>query len=254
MKPRAAAVTLGLAAILSCGAAEPGRADELKHSTAVFAGLDKITGRIISFEVAINETVQFGLLQITPRVCYSRPTTEAPRTDGFLDVYEVDPDQKDKTQQYKKIFSGWMFADSPGLNGVEHPIYDVWLTDCRGSTQLISTPPDLAEENNAPPAATPVPAANSPAGTPPAAPRSAPQPRRPGAAPTDSAAVVPSLGPPVYVPSASDSVSATVPASTLPAGTSGTRPLAPRPPGRIPNAGRPSRYYPPDPDNPYGNY
>jgi hypothetical protein len=48
----------------------------IANPTTVFSGLDKITGRIISFDVAINETVQFGALQVTPRVCYSRPLTE----------------------------------------------------------------------------------------------------------------------------------------------------------------------------------
>ena len=53
----------------------------IANPTAVFSGLDKITGRITSFDVAINETVQFGALQVTPRVCYSRPPTETPQTD-----------------------------------------------------------------------------------------------------------------------------------------------------------------------------
>ena len=99
----------------------------IANPTAVFAGLDKITGRITSFDVAINETVQFGALQVTPRVCYSRPPTETPQTDSFVEVDEV-------TLQgaIKRIFTGWMFAASPGLHAVEHPIYDVWLTDCKG--------------------------------------------------------------------------------------------------------------------------
>jgi hypothetical protein len=124
-------------------AATPAVADKIKHPTAVFAGLDKITGRIISFEVAIDETVQFGSLQITPRVCFSRPTTEAPQTDVFAEVDEV---AADKT--YQRIFSGWMFADSPGLHGVEHPIFDIWLTACKGGTVVIHDAP--AAEASAP--------------------------------------------------------------------------------------------------------
>ncbi len=123
----------------ACGAA-PALADKIKHPTAVFAGLDKITGRIISFEVAIDETVQFGSLQITPRVCYSRPATEAPQTDVFAEVDEV---AADKT--YKRTFSGWMFADSPGLHGIEHPVYDIWLTDCKGDGPLIHEAPEVVE-------------------------------------------------------------------------------------------------------------
>jgi hypothetical protein len=121
-------------------AAGPALADKITHPTAVFAGLDKITGRIISFEVAINETVQFGSLQITPRVCYTRPATEAPQTDVFAEVDEIG--EKDS---YKRIFSGWMFAASPGLHGIEHPVYDIWLTDCKGGTQIIHTVPDVAD-------------------------------------------------------------------------------------------------------------
>jgi hypothetical protein len=118
--------------------AAPAHADKIAHPTAVFEGLDKITGRIISFDVAINETVQFGTLQITPRVCYSRPLTEQPQTDGFAQVDEID-----EKKEHKRIFSGWMFADSPGLHGVEHPIYDVWLTNCKGGTAVIHEAPQL---------------------------------------------------------------------------------------------------------------
>ena len=124
----------------AAAAASPALADKYKRPTAVFAGLDKITGRIISFEVAINETVQFGSLQITPRVCYNRPLTEAPRTDAFAEVDEV---ESDKT--LKRIFTGWMFADSPGLHGIEHPVYDIWLTECKGDGPLIKEAPEVAD-------------------------------------------------------------------------------------------------------------
>jgi len=116
----------------------PAFADKIANPTAVFDGLDKITGRIISFEAAIDETVQFGSLQITPRVCYSRPSTEAPQTDVFAQV-----DQIDEKKTLKRIFSGWMFADSPGLHAIEHPIFDIWLTSCKGGTTIIHEAPDL---------------------------------------------------------------------------------------------------------------
>ena len=102
----------------------------ITNPTAIFSGLDKITGRIISFDVAINETVQFGALQVTPRVCYSRPPTETPNTDAFVEVDEVT-----LQGEIKRIFTGWMFAASPGLHAVEHPIYDVWLTECKGRAE-----------------------------------------------------------------------------------------------------------------------
>ena len=111
----------------------------IANPTAIFAGLDKITGRITKFDVAINETVQFGALRVTPRVCYSRPPTETPNTDAFVQVDEVT-----LNGEIKRIFSGWMFAASPGLHAVEHPIYDVWLTECKGGGN-----PDVADAGEA---------------------------------------------------------------------------------------------------------
>jgi hypothetical protein len=111
-------------------------AQRIGNPTAVFAGLDKITGRITSFDSAIGETVQFGALQVTARACYSRPPTETPLTDGFVEVDEVT-----LQGEVRRIFTGWMFAASPGLHGVEHAVYDVWLVDCKGGAQAADPPP-----------------------------------------------------------------------------------------------------------------
>jgi len=120
-------------------------AQKIPNNQAVFSGLDKITGRIISFDVAINETVQFGALQVTPRVCYTRPPTETPNTDAFIEVDEIT-----LQGEIKRLFTGWMFAASPGLHAIEHPIYDIWLSDCKGPQT-----PAVAEAE--PPAAQPPP-------------------------------------------------------------------------------------------------
>lgn len=106
-------------------------AARISNPVAVFAGIDKITGRITTFDVYVNETVQYGALQVTPKVCYSRDDTEAQKIDGFIEVDEITLDRK-----IRRIFSGWMFADSPGLNAVEHPIYDVWLTGCKPQSDI----------------------------------------------------------------------------------------------------------------------
>jgi hypothetical protein len=133
---RAALVLAGMA--VGAGAAQ---ADKIKNPTAVFSGLDKITGRIVSFEVAIDETVQFGGLQMTPKVCYTRPPTENPNTTSFVEVDEVTLESK-----VRRIFTGWMFASSPGLHAVEHPVYDIWLVDCKGGTEVIAEPKEPIEE------------------------------------------------------------------------------------------------------------
>jgi hypothetical protein len=106
-------------------------ADRVTNAVAEFAGIDKITGRIITFDVYIDETVQFGALQVTPRVCYSRPQTEEPKTDSFVEVDEITLDRK-----IRRIFTGWMFAESPGLNAVEHAVYDVWLKACKQKSDV----------------------------------------------------------------------------------------------------------------------
>ena len=109
-------------------------AQKIVNKQAVFAGLDKITGRIIKFDVDIGETVQFGALRVKPDACYTRPATEAANTDAFVEVDEIT-----LQNEVKRIFSGWMFAASPGLHGVEHPVYDIWLTDCKEPQSTVAT-------------------------------------------------------------------------------------------------------------------
>jgi hypothetical protein len=87
--------------------------------------------------VPIDEIKQFGSLAVRPRVCYSRPPEEEPQTTSFVEVEEVIADNAPR-----RIFTGWMFAESPGLNAVEHPVYDVWLTGCRNP----NAPPPVVEQ------------------------------------------------------------------------------------------------------------
>ena len=122
--------------------AAPAGSDRVTNPIAEFAGIDKITGRIITFDVYIDETVQFGALQVTPRVCYSRPQTEEPKTDSFVEVDEITLDRK-----IRRIFTGWMFAESPGLNAVEHAVYDVWLKECKQKSDVPA--PDAAKADAA---------------------------------------------------------------------------------------------------------
>lgn len=154
-------------------------AQKIVNKKAVFSGLDKITGRIINFDVDIGETVQFGALRVKPDACYTRPATEATNTDAFVEVEEIT-----LQGEVKKIFSGWMFAASPGLHGVEHPIYDIWLTDCRGPDQTVASQTDTPP----PPPKPAPPVQRRPAARPPAqpmgmanptAPRPQPQPLPP---------------------------------------------------------------------------
>ena len=110
-KPRQSlrAHLLGCVLLLALGTAA--QAERIANPIADFSGLDKITGRITTFSVDIDELVQFGTLRMRTRACYTRPLTEAPQTDAFVEVQEVSQNGKVQT-----IFSGWMFAASPGLH------------------------------------------------------------------------------------------------------------------------------------------
>jgi hypothetical protein len=123
-------------------------AQKIVNKKASFSGLDKITGRIINFDEDIGETVQFGALRVKTDACYTRPATEAANTDAFVEVDEIT-----LQGEVKRIFSGWMFAASPGLHGVEHPIYDIWLTDCKApDATVVSAQPDPPKSAPLPPA------------------------------------------------------------------------------------------------------
>jgi hypothetical protein len=121
-------------------------AQKIINKKASFSGLDKITGRIINFDEDIGETVQFGALRVKTDACYTRPATEATNTDAFVEVDEIT-----LQGEVKRIFSGWMYAASPGLHAVEHSIYDIWLTDCKGPDQtVVSAAPEPPKPAPAP--------------------------------------------------------------------------------------------------------
>jgi hypothetical protein len=97
-----------------------------RFNTAVLQGLDKVTARISTFEAPVGDSVRFGTLEIIVRACDKRPPEEPPESAAFLDIWEVRPGEPSAS-----LFRGWMFASSPALNALEHPVYDVWVLDCR---------------------------------------------------------------------------------------------------------------------------
>lgn len=119
-KIKLAAVALVAVFLLPAGIAvgEPGQTAELQ-------GLDKVTGRTSTLKVTIGETVKFGALLVTVRACDHSPPTEPPESTVFLDIYEAR-----EGEAQTDLFHGWMFASSPALNALEHPVYDVWALDC----------------------------------------------------------------------------------------------------------------------------
>ena len=106
---------------------------------AVLQGLDKITARISTFDAPLNQSVRFGSLEIVPRTCHKTPPEEPPERAAFLEITDVRPDSDPVP-----LFTGWMFASSPALSALEHPVYDVWVIDCKKS----STPESEVNEGN----------------------------------------------------------------------------------------------------------
>ena len=92
---------------------------------AVLQGLDKVTARISTFEAPVGEVVRFGALEIVAKACRKRPPEEQPESAAFLDIREVTAGGEKAA-----VFSGWMFASSPALSAMEHPVYDIWVLDC----------------------------------------------------------------------------------------------------------------------------
>ena len=111
------------------------RADAMQ--VAVLQALDKVSARVSVLEVPVGKTVAFGTLEITARACDKRPPEETPESAAFLEITDKRPGQAATTP-----FVGWMFASSPALSAMEHPVYDVWVLDCKNpSTTSSETTP-----------------------------------------------------------------------------------------------------------------
>ena len=112
-----------LAAVLLAGPALASTA--LAADEAVLQGLDKVTARVSKFEAPLDQPVKFGTLSIVVKACRKRPPEEPPESAAFLEIRDVGP-----VGDGKQVFSGWMFASSPALSALEHPVYDVWVVGC----------------------------------------------------------------------------------------------------------------------------
>ena len=154
-RPRLAAPLAGLAAISLLAAAGGARADGpvLRNLVVVLQGLDKVTARVSEIEVPVDGEVRFGTLAIAARTCLETPPTEAPESAAFLEIAVADPGREPET-----AFTGWMFASSPSLSALEHPVYDVWVIDCAEPLEPELEAVPAPAEPTAPAASGPAPA------------------------------------------------------------------------------------------------
>ena len=109
------------------------------HRTAVLQGLDKVTARVSTLSAPIGITVRFGTLEVVVRHCDKRPPEETPESAAFVNIWQARPGESAVS-----LFRGWMFASSPALNALEHPVYDIWVLDCEDAIDDLGAEPRLA--------------------------------------------------------------------------------------------------------------
>ncbi len=112
-----------------------------QNVAAVLQGLDKTTARVSTIDAPIGGITRFGTLEIVARACHKKPPTETPESAAFLEIVDVRPDSPSI-----EVFSGWMFASSPAVSAMEHPVYDVWVIDCRAAAPPAEIPPETNAE------------------------------------------------------------------------------------------------------------
>jgi hypothetical protein len=128
-------------AMLALGFAHSVLATAVEGNTVVLQGLDKVTARVWTFDAPVGSTVRFGTLEITPRFCNRTPPEEPPEVKAFLEIQEARDGDAPNT-----LFSGWMFASSPALNALEHPVYDVWVLECKSTTEPVNPDQNLPKK------------------------------------------------------------------------------------------------------------
>lgn len=126
---RRAALSMPVVIALSVAGAGPVAAASGDMSVAVLQGLDKITARITKIEAPLGTPVMFGTLEIVARRCVSRPPEEPPESTAFIEITERQPGE-----EAKALFAGWMFASSPAVSSMQHPVYDVWVVSCKNAS------------------------------------------------------------------------------------------------------------------------
>jgi hypothetical protein len=117
-------IWLALALATAIVAASPANAQGQRF--AILRALDKVTARVSTVEAPVGETISFGTLRILVRTCRKRPPEEPPETSVFLEIRDIKPDEAPV-----RLFTGWMFSSSPALSALDHPVYDIWVLDCK---------------------------------------------------------------------------------------------------------------------------
>lgn len=96
------------------------------YNAAVLQGLNKVTARISKLDATVDTPIHFGNLEILVKRCWQAPPSEQPENAALLEIVDRKPDEAPEV-----VFNGWMFSSSPSLVGLEHPVYDVIVLECK---------------------------------------------------------------------------------------------------------------------------
>jgi len=136
MAGHVSALAADIPALAGAQAGASDRSSDIVYDTAILQGMDKVTGRVMTIEAPVGSTVHFGTLEFIVRTCRKRPPEETPEAAAFLDIWEMR-----NGESATGLFRGWMFASSPALSALEHPVYDIWEVDCADSKSKGSSVP-----------------------------------------------------------------------------------------------------------------
>ena len=126
------------------------------HETVILRALDKITGRSTDFEMQVGDPKIYGSLRVDLDTCFQTPPEEPPESAAFLRITSATSKQVQTMAEPRDLtedelaesesedadvrFTGWMFASSPGLNALEHPVYDIWVIACSEVDPVVLDP------------------------------------------------------------------------------------------------------------------
>ncbi len=116
--------------LLAASMAMPAYAENLIGDKVVLRALDKVTATTEDYTVVVGKNLRYGSLDIKVQHCEKRPPEETPETFAFLQILDARLDGAGGESEDAKLFSGWMFASSPALSALDHPVYDIWVLDC----------------------------------------------------------------------------------------------------------------------------
>ena len=107
----------------------------IDEPVALLQALDKITARVKRIPIKVGETIKFGTLTVEVDACRKAPPEDSPESAAFLKITDT------KSDKPQTVFSGWMFASSPALSAMDHPVYDIWVADCTSETASAASSP-----------------------------------------------------------------------------------------------------------------